>query len=249
MPNALAAIYRPDDDQGRPLTWFRLDSLANASGKAEQGDFSGLHQKVLQQCRRNPQQALDLYLFLADELVSFHPLDVPPGARRNLQRLLPVLLEEQLAQDIDQVAVHYTGERPVSEDAAGQNPVVNTAVWDREALENLLQALKAVPEQAGETCQLRIKACLPLSACPAAERLEDRPQPPAFWALIPRVPEQDRLPVQPAGAPEQLALQLQDHRWNLVTPEQSEISPWWGVGMLTLAAAGLYLLNQWLSVA
>lgn len=240
-----AVIYRPYDDPEQPLIWFPLDASLAAQGfrDALQGGFDSFHQHLARKTAAGT-EAINLYLFLADELVSFHQVDVPEGVKRNLNKLLPVLMEEQLAQDIEQVAVHYV------EQADGDDEEVvisNAAAWDRDSLQSLIQQLKN-PAEAGRAGNIRIKACLPVSACEGLSDLSAVEPRPEFWQQIPRVPVADQLQLSVSEAPDQLALRLEGHRWNLVTPEQNEISPLFGVFAVGLLAAGLYLLNQWLSV-
>jgi len=241
-----AVIYRPYDDPEQPLIWFPLEaSLADQGFRnALQGGFDSFHRHLAQKAGTAGDLPINLYLFLADELVSFHQVDVPEGVKRNLNKLLPVLMEEQLAQDIEQVAVHYV------EQADGDDEEVvisNAAAWDRDSLQSLIQQLKnpSSDESAGN---IRIKACLPVSACEGLSDLSAVQPRPEFWQQIPRVPLADQLQLSVREAPDQLALRLEGHRWNLVKPEQSEISPLFGVFAVGLLAAGLYLLNQWLSV-
>ncbi|WP_086481226.1 type II secretion system protein GspL [Oceanospirillum sanctuarii] len=240
-----AVIYRPYDDPEQPLIWFPLEaSLADQGFRnALQGGFDSFQQHLAQKAGTAGDLPINLYLFLADELVSFHQVDVPEGVKRNLNKLLPVLMEEQLAQDIEQVAVHYVEQAVGDEDAV----VSNAAAWDRDSFQSLIQQLKN-PAEAGRAGNIRIKACLPVSACEGLSDLSAAEPRPEFWQQIPRVPVADQLQLSVSEAPDQLALRLEGHRWNLVTPEQNEISPLFGVFAVGLLAAGLYLLNQWLSV-
>lgn len=241
-----AVIYRPYDAREQPLIWFPLDSSLAAQGfrNALQGGFDSFHQHLAQKAGATGDLPVNLYLFLADELVSFHQIDVPEGVKRNLNKLLPVLMEEQLAQDIEQVAVHYVGQADGDEEEA---VVSNAAAWDRDSLQSLIRQLKN-PAEAASAGNIRIKACLPVSACEGLSDLAAAEPRPEFWQQIPRVPLADQLQLSVSEAPDQLALRLEGHRWNLVTPEQNEISPLFGVFAVGLLAAGLYLLNQWLSV-
>ncbi|MDX1320764.1 MAG: type II secretion system protein GspL [Oceanospirillum sp.] len=279
MSRNLAVIYKPERDAGNPLVWFPLDKHASPdliARQALQGSFADFHQHLAtgDVTAQGTGQSVNLYLFLADELVSFHQVDVPEGVRRNLNKLLPVLMEEQLAQDIDQVAVHYVEPSAHKEPSAHEKPladheplaherpladqkpladqeqasgVSNAAAWDRESLASLVRQLKE-PSSGERKGDIRLKACLPISACPSLDELITEQPRPDFWRLIPRVPVADQLQLQVSDAPEQFAMQLEGHRWNLMTPEQSEISPLNGVFAVGLLAAGLYLLNQWLSV-
>lgn len=255
MSRNLAVIYKPERDAGNPLVWFPLDKPASPdllARQALQGSFADFHQHLAtgDVTAQGAGQSVNLYLFLADELVSFHQVDVPEGVRRNLNKLLPVLMEEQLAQDIDQVAVHYVEPSAHEEPLADQEPasgVSNAAAWDRASLASLVRQLKE-PSSGERKGDIRLKACLPISACPSLDELITEQPRPDFWRLIPRVPVADQLQLQVSDAPGQFAMQLEGHRWNLMTPEQSEISPMYGVFAVGLLAAGLYLLNQWLSV-
>lgn len=247
MSHNFAVIYRPYDAPEQPLIWFPLDrSLATQGFRhALQGDFESFHQHLAEIGSDDVHAPVNLYLFLADELVSFHQVNVPEGVRRNLNKLLPVLMEEQLAQDIERVAVHYV-ETQTDEDSDGV--LSNTAVWDRESLQTLIDQLKYSAEDSPHTRQIRIKACLPASACDGLSDLSAAEPRPGYWQQIPRVPDTDQVRFSVSEAPDQLVLRLESHRWNLITPEQNEISPLYGVFAVALMAAGLYLLNQWLSV-
>lgn len=253
MSHNIVVIYRPYDAPEQPLIWFPLDTSLAAQGfrNALQGSFDSFHQHIAQSLGDLGDQPINLYLFLADELVSFHQVEVPEGVRRNLNKLLPVLIEEQLAQDIDAVAVHYVepvnAKGDVSEDVDGEETLLsNAVVWDRDSLQSLIDQLKNPTE--GVAVNVRLKACLPVSACEGLSELSAVVPRPEFWQEVPRVPAVDQLQLSVSEASDQLALRLEGHRWNLVTPEQNEISPLFGVFAVGLLAAGLYLLNQWLSV-
>ncbi|OOV87628.1 type II secretion system protein GspL [Oceanospirillum linum] len=248
MPRNLAVIYQPYRDPENPLVWFPLDQLAlsgNGGGFAQsgmQGDFSDFHGTL---AAESP--TVNLYLFLADELLSFHQVDVPQGVKRSIQKLLPVLLEEQLAQDIEQIGVHYVDVQ--YDGSVPETMMCNTAVWDRQSLETLMARLKAPgqPDKENSSAHvIRLKACLPCSVCPLLDdaiRAQPRPD---FWQIIPRIPTAHQL--QAADRDDSVPLLLEAHQWNLITPEQSEVSPFVGVFAMGGLAVGLYLLNQWLSV-
>lgn len=264
----LALVYRPHDDPAQPLFWFNLASNPQHTGV--RGDFVDFHHWRAKKQAQTESRHCNLYLFLAQELISLHQVDVTEGVKRNLQKLLPVLLEEQIAQDIDEIAVHYVDAIPDADSDAllADQPFSNTAVWDKNALAELIQALKnPVFEQSTdaqgklevqnktEAPSIRIKACLPISASHGLdEQLQalEEPQGPQklkvdLSALLPRVPEPHRIALVSADDGEPLNLQLENHRWNLISPEQNELSPLYGVSALAAIAAGLYLLNQWLA--
>ncbi len=248
MSRNLAVIYQPYRDPENPLIWFALDQLdvpENGSvlvPGAMQGGFSEFHGSLAADS-----QAVNLHLFLADELLSFHQVAVPQGVKRKLQKLLPVLLEEQLAQDIEQVGVHYV---ETQNDATETETIIsNTVVWDRQSLESLMTALKTpspTDKEHTNANDIRLKACLPCSVCPSLGEGTFAPHRPDFWQIIPRVPEVHQLQI--TGRTDNVALQLETHQWNLITPEHSEVNPMLGVFAVGMLAAGLYLLNQWLSV-
>ncbi|WP_417594643.1 type II secretion system protein GspL [Oceanospirillum sp.] len=248
MPCNLVVIYQPYRDPENPLVWFPLDQLELSGNgdepaqSAMQGNFSDFHETL---AAESP--AANLYLFLADELLSFHRVDVPQGVKRSLQKLLPVLLEEQLAQDIEQIGVHYVDAQ--YDDSVSETIMCNTAVWDRQSLEALMTRLKAPgqPDKENNNAPtIRLKACLPCSVCPLLdEAIRAQPRP-DFWQIIPRLPPAYQLQI--TGRTDNVALQLETHQWNLITPEHSEVNPMLGVFAVGMLAAGLYLLNQWLSV-
>jgi len=243
----VAVVYHPNDTQGQPLLWFNLAS--NPQHASERGDFIDFHHWLEKKQVQADSRHSNLYLFLAQELVSFHQVNVPEGVKRNVQKLLPVLLEEQIAQDIDEIAVHYVAEA-INE--TEDDTHANTAVWDKKALAQLMGALKTSTGESGGSSRrhdIRIKACLPISACDGlADMLPEYAVRADFWQILPQVPSDDRVALKHSDSGDQLNVQLESHRWNLVSPEQSEISPLYGVFALGLLAASLYLVNQWLSL-
>lgn len=182
-------------------------------------------------------QLFSLYLLLPQEVLSFHNVAVPEGVKRNAQQLIPVLVEEQLAQDIDQVQIHYTG-KEVDVDAEG----VNVAVCDRAWFDQLLSVFRSN--------KVKLQACLPESVCVKAQENKGATHSAmmGWMANLPKPSEQDQIqwPVRLSTQNEhgqRFFNQLRQSPWNMVRPEKAQLGDLGWIVIASLVAAGLYLLN------
>lgn len=192
-------------------------------------------------------QLFSLYLLLPQEVLSFHNVEVPQAVKRNAQQLVPVLVEEQLAQDIDQVQIHYTGK-----DVEPEQEGVNVAVCDKAWFEQLLEVVKS--------SKVKLQACVPESICVQAQEnsgQENRGQEnrgatqkgiSAVTLNLPKPLAQDQIqwPTHLSTQNEhgqRFFNQLRQSSWNMVRPEKAKLGDLGWIVMGSLVAAGLYLIN------
>lgn len=220
-------IVRFDFNAAQPVFWQAL--TFETDSHHYQADLAGFHDWLQAQ-----KDQWNLYLLLPNEQFSFHHLEVPAAVKRSAQQLAPVLMEEQLAEDIDRVQLQYVANN--TEDQT--HPEVNIAACNKQWFEQLVACFK--------TDKTRLKACLPESICPelpVIRTTSDR-----LLAELPTLPRHAQLPIpakfqlaQPDT--QQFLNALKQSPWNLVSPETSGSNPLHFLLLMVLVSAGLYLLN------
>jgi len=196
-------------------------------------------------------QLFSLYLLLPQDVLSFHNVEVPQAVKRNAQQLVPILVEEQLAQDIDHVKIHYTGK-----DVAPEQEGVNVVVCDKAWFEQLLEVVKS--------SKVKLQACVPESICAQAQEKPGQGNQGQVHSgaaqntisdivlNLPKPMAQDHIqwPTHLSMHNEQgqrFFNQLRQSRWNMVRPEKAKLGDLGWIMMGSLVAAGLYLVNLSLS--
>lgn len=76
-----------------------------------------------------------VFVLLGTELVNFMRVELPKGAPRNYQTLLPYLVEDELAQDVENIACLVLGK---------EGRCVDVAIVEREIISSLLSGLSEI---------------------------------------------------------------------------------------------------------
>lgn len=215
-------IVRFDFSAEYPIHWQVL-TLDNVP-QCHQTDLKGFNDWLQEQSER-----CNVYLLLPIEQFSFHYLEVPDAVKRSAKQLAPVLMEEQLAEDIDRVLVQYVQSDQFE---------VNVAVCNKQWLEQLVACFKT-----DKTC---LKACLPEAVCADLPDIYYEAQ--SLLTAAPSLSTSVKLDV-----PESLTLSRPETQqflsgltyspWNLISPEASEGNPLYILLIMLLLNLGLYLLN------
>lgn len=212
------------------LNWWSVtDSSEQLTGQLE--DFEHWLEKQ--------NMVFNLYLLLPRQALSFHQVEVPAGVKRSAQQLIPVLVEEQLAQDLDQVQIHYTGQDVDLEESG-----VNVAVCDRTWFEQLQEVFKS--------SKVRLQACLPDMICSQDHKTNGAIVNDNILANLPAPTEQDYIqwPAELSIQNEESVRffnQLKQSNWNMVIPERAQLGELGWIVIGCFAAAGLHLLNLYLA--
>ena len=106
---------------GSPVSWSQLTEEGQQTAAGQTADLSELAEQAAH-CR--------VLVWLAAEAVSIVTIDVPAQQQRQLSRILPALLEEQVAEDID--ALHFVVVGSVVDGIA------NVAIVAREIMDDCL---------------------------------------------------------------------------------------------------------------
>lgn len=224
-----AVILSLQLDSEKPLSWLLVDD----GNEGFSSDLDGFKDWLSDQ-----KQVMSLYVLLPANAVSFHHVEIPAGVRRSANQLIPVLIEEQLAQDSDQVFVHFNG-RIIDEPLDEGESDVNTLVCDKEWYELLKESLKSP--------KLKWQACVPVQIC-QFQQLEREP---VNRLPLPAPHHKDILIWPEDAAATEAAFQklLSEFRlspWNMIRPEKVSIGAGGEILTMLIAVAGLYLLNLWL---
>ncbi|MBB1485852.1 type II secretion system protein GspL [Oceanospirillum sediminis] len=224
-----AVILSLQLDSEKPLSWLLVDD----GHEGFSSDLDGFKDWLSDQ-----KQVMSLYVLLPANAVSFHHVDIPAGVRRSANQLIPVLIEEQLAQDADQVFVHFNG-RIVDEPVDNRKPDVNTVVCDKQWYELLKESLKSP--------KLKWQACVPVQICrfqqSERQRVKHLPLP---------APHDEDVLIWPEDAVateadfQKLLSELRLSSWNMIRPDKVSIGAGFDIVVMLIAVAGLYLLNLWL---
>lgn len=211
--------------KAEPFCWTVLDE----KNQFFSSDFEGFRQ--WQEEQSQPMQG---YLFLPEQAVSFHYAQIPEGVKRSAAQLVPVLIEEQLAQDIDQVFIHFAGL------SAEDDEQVNVVVCDQDWFDGIWHCL-GVSQIKWQSC-LPSQLCRPDGASEMMAAVSDRlPSPVAADQLL----WPDHLRLQDSGSLQFLA-GLRSSRWNMIRPASASSGEVGWTVLAALIAVGVYLFNQWL---